>query len=83
LEETSQRLSAQASMYESMINSLKSTDTSNSVLMNKLHASERQAYEEEIAELKEYRRKLQEDMNNKEHEHLRATNDREQAVKEM
>ncbi len=44
-------------MYESMINSLKQTDPANSTLMSKLHASEKQAYEDEIAELKEYRRK--------------------------
>ena len=51
--------------------------------MNKLHASEKQAYEDEINELKDYRRKLQEDINAKEHEHLKVVNEREQAVKEM
>ena len=70
-------------MYESMINSLKSTEPSNSSLMNKLHASEKQAYEEEISELKEYRRRLQEEMISKEHEQVRVVNEREQAVKEM
>jgi hypothetical protein len=70
-------------MYESMINSLKQTDPANSSLMSKLHASEKQAYEEEIGELKEYRRRLQDDMSVKEHKHLRVVNEREQAVKEM
>jgi hypothetical protein len=70
-------------MYESMINSLKQTDPANSSLINKLHASEKQAYEDEITELKEYRRKLQDDMSLKEHEHLKVVNEREQAVKEM
>ena len=83
LDETQSRLSSQASMYESMINSLKSTEPSNSSLMNKLHASEKQAYEEEISELKEYRRRLQEEMISKEHEQVRVVNEREQAVKEM
>jgi sugar-specific transcriptional regulator TrmB len=70
-------------MYESMINSLKQTDPANSTLMSKLHASEKQAYEDEIGELKEYRRRLQDEMSAKEHEHLRVVNEREQAVKEM
>jgi|LauGreDrversion4_2_1035121.scaffolds.fasta_scaffold618476_1 hypothetical protein len=70
-------------MYESMINSLKQTDPANSTLMSKLHASEKQAYEDEIAELKEYRRKQQDEMSAREHEHLRVVNEREQAVKEM
>ena len=59
-------------MYESMINSLKQTDPANSTLMSKLHASEKQAYEDEIAELKEYRRKQQVEMSAREHEHLRV-----------
>ena len=66
-----------------MINSLKQTDPANSTLMSKLHASEKQAYEDEIAELKEYRRKQQDEMSAREHEHLRVVNEREQAVKEM
>lgn len=70
-------------MYESMINSLKQTDPANSTLLSKLHASEKQAYEDEISELKDYRRRLQDEMSQKEHEHVRVVNEREQAVKEM
>ena len=70
-------------MYESMINSLKQTDPANSSLMTKLHASEKQAYEDEIAELKEYRRRLQDEASVKEHGHMKVVNEREQAVREM
>jgi hypothetical protein len=45
-------------MYESMINSLKSTDPTNTTLLSKLHASEKLSFEEEIGELKDYRRRL-------------------------
>lgn len=77
LDETQSRLTSQASMYESMINSLKQTDPGSSSLMSKLHASEKQAFEDEIAELKEYRRRQQEEMSARENEHVRVVNERE------
>jgi hypothetical protein len=71
-------------MYESMINSLKAHDTTSTsqLLEAKLQASEKQALEEEIAELKDFRRKLMEDMGNKEHEYMRQLNDKEAEVKD-
>jgi len=71
-------------MYESMINSLKAHDTTSSsqLLEAKLQASEKQALEEEIAELKEFRRRLMEEMGNKEHEQMRQLNEKEAEVKE-
>jgi hypothetical protein len=69
-------------MYESMINSLKQTEP-NTSLMTKLHASEKQAFEEEIADLKDQRRRLQDDITARDNDHVRAINEREQAVKEM
>ena len=72
-------------MYESMINSLKAHDTSSTsqMLAAKLQASERQAYEDEIAELKEFRRKLQEDMGNREHEYLKSLSDKDSQMREV
>jgi hypothetical protein len=47
------------------------------MLASKLQASERQAYEDEISELKDFRRKLQEDMGNRDHEYHKAMSDKE------
>jgi hypothetical protein len=53
------------------------------LIVAKIHASERQAFEEEIADLKEQRRRLQEDAGNREHEFARQLNDKDSYIKDL
>ncbi len=85
LKETASRQQAQMQMYETMINSLKAPELSapSDIIVAKIQESERMAYEGEINELKEHRKKLQEDILDREREFARLTNDKDSFIKEL
>jgi hypothetical protein len=72
-------------MYETMINSLKAPEMSapSDLLVAKIQESERLAYEGEIHDLREHRRKLQDDLLDKERELSRLMNDKDSFIKEL
>jgi len=72
-------------MYETMINSLKAPEISapSDMLVAKIQESERLAYEAEIHDLREHRRKLQDDLLDKEREFSRLMNDKDGFIKEL
>lgn len=72
-------------MYETMINSLKAPEISapSDMLVAKIQESERLAYEAEINDLREHRKKLQDDLLDKEREFSRMMNDKDSFIKEL
>jgi hypothetical protein len=85
LKETLYRQQAQVQMYETMINSLKAPESPSpsQLLVAQIEASERQSYEDQITELKEWRHKSLQQLEEKEREITRIASDKDSFIKDL